>query len=105
MIRTRRPGTVWLKTRAASGLKDFDILLSEAIDRAPIGELVDIDDVGLTAAYIEWDLTAYVQAQKTAGASAISIEVKQDVPNNETPTSFNSKENASNKPQLVVTGS
>ncbi|MBD2748605.1 enoyl-ACP reductase FabI [Microvirga sp. BT688] len=41
-----------LKTRAASGLKDFDVLLSEAVDRAPIGELVDIEDVGLTAAYL-----------------------------------------------------
>jgi enoyl-[acyl-carrier protein] reductase I len=41
-----------LKTRAASGLKNFDVLLSEAIERAPIGELVDIDDVGLTAAYL-----------------------------------------------------
>ena len=41
-----------LKTRAASGLKDFDVLLTEAIERAPIGELVDIDDVGLTAAYL-----------------------------------------------------
>lgn len=41
-----------LKTRAASGLKDFDILLAEAVERAPIGELVDIDDVGLTAAYL-----------------------------------------------------
>ncbi|ACA16066.1 short-chain dehydrogenase/reductase SDR [Methylobacterium sp. 4-46] len=41
-----------LKTRAASGLKDFDLLLNEAIQRSPIGELVDIDDVGLTAAYL-----------------------------------------------------
>jgi len=41
-----------LKTRAASGLKDFDVLLTEALERAPIGELVDIDDVGLTAAYL-----------------------------------------------------
>jgi enoyl-[acyl-carrier protein] reductase I len=41
-----------LKTRAASGLKDFDVLLAEAIERAPIGELVDIDDVGLTAAFL-----------------------------------------------------
>ncbi|MBB4042073.1 enoyl-[acyl-carrier protein] reductase I [Microvirga flocculans] len=41
-----------LKTRAASGLTDFDVLLTEAIERAPIGELVDIDDVGLTAAYL-----------------------------------------------------
>ena len=41
-----------LKTRAASGLKDFDVLLTEAIERSPIGELVDIDDVGLTAAFL-----------------------------------------------------
>ena len=41
-----------LKTRAASGLKDFDILLSEAAHRAPLGELVDIMDVGFTCAYL-----------------------------------------------------
>jgi enoyl-[acyl-carrier protein] reductase I len=41
-----------LKTRAASGLKDFDLLLNEAASRAPLGELVDIDDVGFTCAYL-----------------------------------------------------
>ncbi|NIX77297.1 enoyl-ACP reductase FabI [Microvirga terricola] len=41
-----------LKTRAASGLKDFDLLLAEARERAPLGELVDIDDVGLTTAFL-----------------------------------------------------
>ena len=41
-----------LKTRAASGLKDFDLLLSEAAERAPLGELVDIMDVGYTCAYL-----------------------------------------------------
>ena len=41
-----------LKTRAGSGLKDFDHLLAEAIERAPIGELVDIMDVGMTCAYL-----------------------------------------------------
>ena len=41
-----------LKTRAASGIKDFDVLLTEASERSPIGELVDIDDVGLTTAYL-----------------------------------------------------
>jgi len=41
-----------LKTRAASGLKDFDLLLTEAAARAPIGELVDIMDVGFTCAYL-----------------------------------------------------
>jgi len=41
-----------LKTRAASGLKDFEHLLNEASARAPVGELVDIDDVGFAVAYL-----------------------------------------------------
>jgi enoyl-[acyl-carrier protein] reductase I len=41
-----------LKTRAASGLKDFDLLLNDAIRRAPVGELVDIRDVGFTCGYL-----------------------------------------------------
>ena len=41
-----------LKTRAASGLKDFDLLLNEAGQRAPVGELVDIMDVGFACAFL-----------------------------------------------------
>jgi enoyl-[acyl-carrier protein] reductase I len=41
-----------LKTRAASGLKDFDLLLNEAVEKAPVGELVDIMDVGFACAYL-----------------------------------------------------
>ena len=41
-----------LKTRAASGLKDFELLLTEAAEKAPIGELADIMDVGFTCAYL-----------------------------------------------------
>jgi enoyl-[acyl-carrier protein] reductase I len=41
-----------LKTRAASGLKDFDLMLNEAVERAPVGELVDIMDVGFACAYL-----------------------------------------------------
>ena len=41
-----------LKTRAGSGLKDFDRLLNEAAGRAPVGELVDIMDVGFACAYL-----------------------------------------------------
>jgi enoyl-[acyl-carrier protein] reductase I len=41
-----------LKTRAASGLKDFDLLLNEAASRAPVGELVEIDDVGYACAFL-----------------------------------------------------
>jgi len=41
-----------LKTRAASGLKDFELLLNEAAQKSPIGELVDIMDVGFACAYL-----------------------------------------------------
>jgi enoyl-[acyl-carrier protein] reductase I len=41
-----------LKTRAASGLKDFELLLNEAAQKAPLGELVDIMDVGYACAYL-----------------------------------------------------
>src|SRR3954451_14716200 len=41
-----------LKTRAASGLKDFELLLNEAARKAPLGELVDIMDVGFACAYL-----------------------------------------------------
>ena len=41
-----------LKTRAASGLKNFELMLNEAAHKAPLGELVDIMDVGYTCAYL-----------------------------------------------------
>ena len=41
-----------LKTRAASGLKDFETLLNVAAKRAPLGQLVDIMDVGYTCAFL-----------------------------------------------------
>jgi enoyl-[acyl-carrier protein] reductase I len=41
-----------LKTRAGSGLKDFELLLNAAAQRAPVGELADIMDVGYTCAFL-----------------------------------------------------
>jgi enoyl-[acyl-carrier protein] reductase I len=41
-----------LKTRAASGLKDFELLLNEAAEKSPLGEIVDIMDVGYACAYL-----------------------------------------------------
>ena len=41
-----------LKTRAASGLKDFELLLNAAAQKSPIGELVDIIEVGFACAYL-----------------------------------------------------
>ncbi len=44
-----------LQTRAASGLKDFELMLNEAAQKAPLGELVDIMDVGFACAYLATD--------------------------------------------------
>jgi enoyl-[acyl-carrier protein] reductase I len=44
-----------LKTRAASGLKDFELMLNDAASRAPLHQLVDIDDVGFACAYLATD--------------------------------------------------
>jgi enoyl-[acyl-carrier protein] reductase I len=44
------PGPV--KTRAAGGLKDFDLMLNEAVAQSPVHDLVDIDDVGVATAYL-----------------------------------------------------
>jgi enoyl-[acyl-carrier protein] reductase I len=41
-----------LKTRAAGGLKDFDRMLNDAVERSPVGELVDIMDVGFACAFL-----------------------------------------------------
>jgi enoyl-[acyl-carrier protein] reductase I len=41
-----------LKTRAASGIDDFDELLRQAADRAPTQQLATIDDVGAYAAFL-----------------------------------------------------
>jgi enoyl-[acyl-carrier protein] reductase I len=41
-----------LHTRAASGLKGFDALVASAQQRAPLGRLAEIDDVGAVAAML-----------------------------------------------------
>ena len=41
-----------LRTRASGGIKDFEYLLAEAAQKAPVGELVDIMDVGAVCTYL-----------------------------------------------------
>ena len=53
-----------LRTRASSGLKDFDRLLTEVAEKTPIGELVDTMDVGFTCAFLA---TPY--ARRLSGAT------------------------------------
>ena len=67
-----------------------------------IGSQLATLTVGTTAAWFEFDVTAYVQAQKTAGATKVTFAITQVTSSTETQTSFNSRENASNKPMLVI---
>jgi len=60
-VHTISPGP--LKTRASSGLKDFDRLVDEAASRAPLGELVDIMDVGFTCAYLASPLARHLTGE------------------------------------------
>lgn len=62
-----------LKTRAASGLKDFDMLLNEAVQRAPVGELVDIMDVGFACAYLATPYARRLTGQTVYVDGGVSI--------------------------------
>lgn len=62
-----------LKTRAASGLKDFDLMLNDAIERAPVGELVDIMDVGFTCAFLATSFSRRLTGQTIYVDGGISI--------------------------------
>ncbi len=52
-----------LKTRAASGIAHFDKLIEEAIERTPQHRLVDIEDVGMTAAFLISDASRAITGE------------------------------------------
>lgn len=62
-----------LKTRASSGLKDFDLLLNEAAARAPLGELVEIVDVGYACAYLATPYASHLTGQTLYVDGGLSI--------------------------------
>lgn len=58
-----------------------------------------------TGRYYEYDLTSFIQAELSAGRNVVSFRIINMVPtgiNGSYFTSFNSKEAAENKPQLVI---
>jgi len=67
-----------------------------------IGSQLSGLSVTTTAQYWEFDITSHVQAQKTLGAAEVALAIAMVTSSTETPTSFNSKENASNKPVVVI---
>jgi enoyl-[acyl-carrier protein] reductase I len=52
-----------LKTRAASGITDFDELLQKAQSKAPARSLVSIDDVGAAVAFLGMDATKLITGE------------------------------------------
>ena len=52
-----------LKTRAASGIAEFDELLDKAQEKAPMQRLVSIEDVGLATAYLATDAAKLLTGQ------------------------------------------
>jgi enoyl-[acyl-carrier protein] reductase I len=62
-----------LKTRAASGIKEFELLLNEAAQKAPLGELVDIMDVGFTCAYLATSFARRVTGETTYVDGGVNI--------------------------------
>jgi hypothetical protein len=61
-----------------------------------------------TGQYYEFDLTAFIQAERTAGRTSVAFRLINQQPTGNSGTSFitiNSKEAASDSPQLVLTTS
>jgi len=52
-----------LKTRAASGITEFDKLLQKAQSKAPSRSLVSIDDVGVTVAFLGTDAAKLITGE------------------------------------------
>ena len=52
------PGPI--ATRAASGLKEFDVLLAHAASEAPLHQTIDTMDVGLTCAHLASPLARHL---------------------------------------------
>src|SRR4029450_6950003 len=52
-----------LKTRAASGITEFDQLLEKAQQKAPARSLVSVDDVGIAVAFLATDAAKLITGE------------------------------------------
>jgi enoyl-[acyl-carrier protein] reductase I len=62
-----------LKTRAASGIADFDEMLDRAQAKAPMQRLVSIEDVGLATACLATDAAKLLAGQPLCIAGGYHI--------------------------------
>jgi enoyl-[acyl-carrier protein] reductase I len=61
-----------LKTRAASGLTDFDELIAKAQAKAPAHRLVSIDDVGVAVAFLAMDGAKLITVRRSTSTGVIT---------------------------------
>jgi enoyl-[acyl-carrier protein] reductase I len=62
-IRVNALSTGPVKTRAASGLTDFDKLMAESAEKAPLHQLVTLEQIGEMAAFLVSDNAQQVTGQ------------------------------------------
>lgn len=55
-----------------------------------------------TAAWHEWDISRFLQGEKTLGRNIVTLVLKNSVASTTGTIAFNSRQNGSNKPQLVI---
>jgi hypothetical protein len=55
-----------------------------------------------TAGYVEWDVTSYIQQQRTANATAVSLGLLTTSSFPDAETNIHARENAANKPILII---
>lgn len=60
-VHAMSPGPIM--TRAASGLEDFDGLMRRAVERAPLGRLVTLEEIGNLAAFLASDAASGMTGQ------------------------------------------
>lgn len=58
---------------------------------------------GTTMQYYEWDLTQHIKTLRNAGATSVSLLLKNQNVTNTTITAFFARESATNKPELSIT--
>jgi outer membrane protein assembly factor BamB len=72
-------------------------------NKPTLGAKLSSASVTRTSAYYEWDVTSYLQAQKAAGKSAVTLAVTMDaLPPDGAADVFNSREAGQNTPQLAI---
>ena len=85
----------WLETSITSNNKPA----------ATGGPLATVTITGSTGQYYEWDITQQVNTLKAAGATEISLLVREAINTSDSRFVFRSRESTTNKPELTINAS